>query len=173
MINPAVETFVGRLIIQFKISYPIYSMQTLVNALGGSIVFAQDSTMYRDGLVRKHGEGFQLYLPSDMSEDYEKFFIAKLLGYLFMAMGYRVSAERWQSSEMYPPKEPLSEQVLERLDYFAYAFLMPKALFHEKSDQYESDDMERELNLLSKYFKVSREKIITRSIQLGRLDPME
>ncbi len=170
MSNAPIDSFVNNLISMFKIGYPLYSMHALVNALGGSIITAQDSTSYRQGVIRKLGDGFQLYIPRDMSEDYEKFTIAKLLGYLFIGMGYKVNLPKWQSSEMYPPKKPLSQEAQDRLEYFAYALLMPNKLFHEKAQQYESDDLEKELNLMTKFFKVPRERIITRSVQLGLLD---
>ncbi len=170
MINAPVETFVTNIGNKLQIAYPIQSMRSLVSNLGGSIIVAEDNMSYRQGIIRKLGNGFQLYLPCDMSESYEKYTIARLLGYLFMGMGYKISAEKWQTSEMYPPKQPLSQEALERLDYFAYAFLMPKKLFIEKAVQYEHDDMEREFNLMMKFFKVPREFIITRSVQLGRLE---
>ncbi len=170
MPNAPLETFVNNIVNTFKIAYPIQSMRTLVSSLGGSIIVAEDNTSYRQGVIRKLGNSFQMYLPRDMSENYEKYTIARLLGYLFMGMGYRLSVEKWQTSEMYPPAKPLSPEALERLDYFAYAILMPRRLFLEKAQQYESDDMEREFNLMMKFFKVPREFIITRSVQLGLLD---
>ncbi len=141
-------------------------MQELVGLLGGSIFFSDDPTLYPQGVVRKHGKGFQLYLSSGMSEADEKYFIARLLGYLFMEMGYKVNEEKWSKSEMFPPKEPLSDLLVERMDYFATALLMPMKLFNEKFEQYERGDTERQLNLMVKFFKVSREKILERLTEL-------
>ncbi len=170
MPNLPLESFVNNLIEKFNISYPIFSIHTLISNLGGSIITAEDSTQYKDGVIRKFGNGFQMYLPYGMSEDFERYTIARLLGYLFLGMGYKINVNKWQSSEMYPPSKPLSKEAQERLDYFAHAFLMPRKLFQEKLQQYENDDMEREINLMVKFFRVPRERVIARSVQLDILD---
>ncbi len=170
MINKPVELFVSKVIARAKIAYPIFGMQELVGCLGGNIYFAEDKTLYPQGLVRKHGEGFQIYMSAGMPELSEKFFIAKLLGYLFMEMGYKMNAEKWENAETFPPSTPLTKEMLARMDYFASALLMPSKLFIEKFEQYERGDTERQLNLMVKFFKVSRDKVINRLIQLDHFD---
>ncbi len=178
-INEPVEKLVLSVISKINMVYPMSSIGALVNAMGGSIITAEDSTSYRQGMIRKHGNGFQMYLPSGLSEDNEKYFIGRLLGFLFMGMGFRFSPEElkdifeleeWVASERFPPEEPMSKAMSDNMDYFGHAFFMPKTLFAQKIKQYRGEDIERELNLLVKFFKVSRERVIARAEMLGHLE---
>lgn len=157
----AVRDYIG-------LAAPPFDMDEAVRRLDGALIELDRATAAQLGeaSVRKVGESFEVHL-GPVAPTRRRFNIAHELGHLFLHMGFRVDAEKWQS---YPEYERInrlgsSEQEFEAHE-FAGALLMPEAAFRAAALCHRNDGTFHTAEIAA-HFGVSVQAATTRGRWLG------
>ena len=120
---------------EYDISIPIFDIDEIVKRMGGVVKESDLLSEYSDGCIKKVGDGFEIVVSQLQPENRRNFTIAHELGHLFLHMGYKIDADRWNSQQSTYYRKGGSVQEHEANE-FAAALLMPRKEYKKIMDRY-------------------------------------
>lgn len=158
-----IEDLAEEIIKEKNIEIPIKDIYKVVEELGGNICHSYASNILDEEtkISRNKDNSFtlktHLYNYSFEEEKKEKynFLIAKLLGNLYLHMGYEVLPDLWKEQDTDKYVEFIRDEQEEQSIVFARAFLMPKEEY--KKVLYENLDENNKIDVdkIAEYFNVT------------------
>ena len=152
----------------YHIQIPIQDLNDVVTALGGRVEESGDINMLSDSGIKKHDNGFIIYVSPFQSPVRRKYSIAHELGHLFLHMGYKVNPKLWDMQENATYYRSGSSLLKYQAYQFAEALFMPQKVYKEIMDQYTSGN-KVETAKIANYFDVSISEASQRGKFLGYL----
>ncbi len=149
-----------------QLTTPI-DMEEAVARLRGNIEWVDEAEF--EASIEKQGNGFQILISKEVSENRRRFSIAHELGHLFIHMGYLVDEEKWKSVGTY------TDSVYYRFGYtteeyeaneFAAALLMPRDEFILIARRNYNGDAYH-ISPIAEHFQVSADAALNRGRWLG------
>lgn len=167
-----IEKIAELVISESEVSIPEDDIISVVDALGGMVIYDSSMGVYTDAKLKKTNRAatdagiyFVITVSSKQSEEDIRYEVAKNIGNLFLHMDYE-NESVWKSNASdiyYRPKQKRDE---EESKVFALAFLMPKEKFIRFVKETAMDG-KIDPEMIARHFMVSRDKAILRGENLG------
>lgn len=157
-----IEDLAEEIIKEKNIEIPIKDINKVVIQLGGDKINICAFDIYDEsiGIKRNEDNSFVLktslrpFFSEEEKEEYN-FLIAKLLGHLYLHMGYEVLPELWDEQDIDKFVEFIKDEQVRQATVFARAFLMPKKeykrVLYENLDENNKIDVDK----IAEYFNVT------------------
>lgn len=155
---------IARLVRQaYSIEVPIRDAESLVEILGGKLVYAPDAKVYKSAK-----DSFVIEVPTSRGEDFIRYSTARMIGHLFLHMGYQVAPSVWDKQRVNEPfwdTPDCGSIELYQAHQFAVELLMPEEEFSTKLYKLANQREDKRVNIsdLGKYFGVSNELVLRRA----------
>ncbi len=157
----AVRAYIG-------LSGPPFDMADAIHRLDGTLVELDEVEASRRGeaSVCKVGDSFEVRV-GPAAETRRRFSIAHELGHLFLHMGFRVDADKWNNCREFDEmnRQGTSDEEYEAHE-FAGALLMPELAFKDVANRLRNDGV-YETDKIAAHFGVSVHAATTRGRWLG------
>lgn len=170
-IKDLIESFVDKLYEIFELSTPIDIIK-FVDTLNGRITVNPD--IMEPDVQKTNTDSFELIVPK-----INKNKIARLIGILFLEMGFLCDKEKWEAQPWYLGYHTDAYQKVMKPDssqypymqYFGHALLMPHKIYTKVLHQ-NSNDNTVYTNKIAEYFHVDVTSAWYRGYTLGLLEYM-
>ena len=143
----------------YDIKVPI-DINEVVEKIGGSIEYSKFQT---NNIIRTN-KGFIIPIVHKKDKYLEKISIAQEIAILFLIYRYRINEDRWNNKEI--NEENLTLEQINAINYFSYAFLMPKNIFTKVVEENTVDGYVK-MKKVAEYFDVSVSEVFCRGKDIG------
>lgn len=153
----------------YNIDIPISNIDQVVKQIGGNVVEDFSIDGFSDGRIRKTGpDTFEIAISPFQTEERRNFTIAHELGHLFLHMGFRTNADRWEKQDNINYYRNGNSDQEYQCNEFAAAFLMPRKEYKWIMDENTEGNLV-DTSKIAKFFHVSVDAAANRGKWLGYL----
>ena len=145
----------------YDVKVPI-DINEVVEKIGGSIEYTENR--FKTNSIIKTSKGFIISIVHKKDKYLEKISIAQAIATLFLIYGYRINPDRWNNKEI--NEENLTLEQINAINYFSYAFLMPKNIFTKVVEENTVDGYVK-MKKVAEYFDVSVSQVFCRGKDIG------
>lgn len=162
-VRQAIAAIAGLVRQAYNIETPIKNVESLVETLGGKLVYAPDAKVYKSAK-----DSFVIEVPTSRGEDFIRYSTARMIGHLFLHMGYQVAPSVWDKqrvNESFWDTPDCGSIELYQAHQFAVELLMPEEEFSTKLYKLANQREDKRVSILDlgKYFGVSNELVLRRA----------